>query len=99
MARLLDRYKKEIVPKLQEKLGRKPIPGDTPYDRILYVLGRMTRAMQREPLLAEAMTRMASDAEMRARFGKAARALVEAKFSAEAIGKETVALYRSLKPA
>ena len=49
--------------------------------------------------LAEAMTRMASDAEMRARFGNAARALVETKFSAEAIGKETVALYQSLKPA
>ena len=41
---------------------------------------------------------MAGDAEMRARFGKDARALVEAKFSAEAIGKETVALYRSLVP-
>ncbi|GIE75118.1 TetR family transcriptional regulator [Actinoplanes philippinensis] len=42
---------------IQEKLGRKPIPGDTPYDRMIFVLGRMTRAMQREPLLAEAMTR------------------------------------------
>ena len=28
----------------QEKLDRKPIPGDTPYDRMLYVLSRMTRA-------------------------------------------------------
>jgi hypothetical protein len=35
---------------------------------------------------------------MRALFGKAARALVETKFSAEAIGKDTVALYRSLIP-
>jgi AcrR family transcriptional regulator len=33
------------------------IPGDTPYDRMLYVLSRMTRAMQREPMLTEAMTR------------------------------------------
>jgi TetR/AcrR family transcriptional regulator, cholesterol catabolism regulator len=41
----------------QEKLDRMPIPGDTPYDRMLYVLGRMTRAMQREPMLTEAMTR------------------------------------------
>ena len=40
----------------QEKLDRTPIPGDTPYDRMLYVLGRITRAMQREPLLTEAMT-------------------------------------------
>ncbi len=43
--------------RLQEKLNRTPIPGDTPYDRMLYVLSRMTRSMQREPMLAEAMTR------------------------------------------
>ena len=41
----------------QEKLDRTPIPGETPYDRMLYVLGRMTRSMQREPMLTEAMTR------------------------------------------
>ena len=41
----------------QEKLDRTPIPGDTPYDRMLHVLGRMTRMMQREPMLTEAMTR------------------------------------------
>src|SRR5215813_13829374 len=41
----------------QEKLDRSPIPGDTPYERMLFVLGRITRSMQREPLLTEAMTR------------------------------------------
>ena len=41
----------------QGRLDRRPIPGDTPYDRMLYVLGRITRSMQREPLLAEAMSR------------------------------------------
>jgi TetR/AcrR family transcriptional regulator, cholesterol catabolism regulator len=41
----------------QERLDRSPLPGDTPYDRMLYVLGRVTRSMQREPLLTEAMTR------------------------------------------
>jgi AcrR family transcriptional regulator len=41
----------------QEKLDRAPIPGATPYDRMLYVLGRITRSMQREPMLTEAMTR------------------------------------------
>ena len=41
----------------QEKLDRTPIPGDTPYDRTIYVLGRITRKMQREPMLTEAMTR------------------------------------------
>ena len=38
-------------------LDRAPIPGETAYDRMLYVLGRVTRSMQREPLLTEAMTR------------------------------------------
>ena len=41
----------------QEKLDRTTIPGDTPYERMLYVLGRITRTMQREPMLTEAMTR------------------------------------------
>jgi TetR/AcrR family transcriptional regulator, cholesterol catabolism regulator len=41
----------------QDKLSRTPIPGDTPYDRMLYVLSRITRNMQREPMLLEAMTR------------------------------------------
>jgi TetR/AcrR family transcriptional regulator, cholesterol catabolism regulator len=41
----------------QDKLDRRPIPGETPYDRMLYVLSRVTRTMQREPMLTEAMTR------------------------------------------
>jgi AcrR family transcriptional regulator len=41
----------------QEKLDRTTIPGTTPYERMLYVLSRITRTMQREPLLTEAMTR------------------------------------------
>lgn len=41
----------------EEKLDRSPIPGDTQYDRMLFVLGKITRSMQREPLLIEAMTR------------------------------------------
>jgi TetR/AcrR family transcriptional regulator, cholesterol catabolism regulator len=41
----------------QERLDRAPIPGETPYERVLYVLGRATRSMQREPMLTEAMTR------------------------------------------
>ncbi|GIE85746.1 cholesterol catabolism transcriptional regulator KstR [Actinoplanes regularis] len=43
--------------KTQEKLERKPIPGDTPDARMQFVLSRVTRAMQREPQLTEAMTR------------------------------------------
>jgi glycosyltransferase involved in cell wall biosynthesis len=46
--------------------------------------------------LAEAMAKMAGDAKMRRRFGANARALVESRFSAEGIGRQTVALYDSL---
>lgn len=41
----------------KEKLSKRPVPGDTPADRIIYVLNRVTRSMQREPLLTEAITR------------------------------------------
>jgi TetR/AcrR family transcriptional regulator, cholesterol catabolism regulator len=49
LAREFERY--------QERLDRRPIPGDTPYERVIHVLGRTTRSMQREPMLIEAMTR------------------------------------------
>src|SRR3984957_2877130 len=42
---------------IQDKLDRKPIPGETPTDRMLYVLSRVTRNLQRDPMLTEAMTR------------------------------------------
>jgi AcrR family transcriptional regulator len=41
----------------QDRLERTTIPGDTPHDRVLYMLHRVTRAMQRDPHLTEAMTR------------------------------------------
>jgi AcrR family transcriptional regulator len=41
----------------QDKLDRKPIPGDTAQDRVMFVLSRITKTMQREPMLTEAMTR------------------------------------------
>jgi len=47
----------EEMEQIQDKLDRKPIPGDTPADRMLFVLGRVTRNMQRDPMLTEAMTR------------------------------------------
>ncbi|GAA4724747.1 cholesterol catabolism transcriptional regulator KstR [Phytohabitans rumicis] len=43
--------------RIQERLDRTAITGDTPHERMLFVLGRVTRSMQREPLLTEAMTR------------------------------------------
>lgn len=47
----------EEFERMQGKLDRKPIPGDTPTERMLYVLSRVTRTMQRDPMLTEAMTR------------------------------------------
>jgi AcrR family transcriptional regulator len=43
--------------RIQERIDRTGIQGDTPYDRTLFVLSRVTRVMQREPQLTEAMTR------------------------------------------
>ena len=47
----------EEFEELQAKLDRKPIPGETPTDRMLYVLSWVTRNLQRDPMLTEAMTR------------------------------------------
>lgn len=41
----------------QERMDRQVISGETPYDRVLVMLRRITRAMQRDPHLTEAMTR------------------------------------------
>lgn len=40
-----------------DTLARKAIPGDTPADRVMFVLGRTTQSLQREPNLTEALTR------------------------------------------
>ena len=47
----------EEFERMQEKLDRKPVPGDTPTERMMYVLSKVTRTMQRDPMLTEAMTR------------------------------------------
>jgi len=41
----------------QTNFDRKPIPGDTAPDRVMHVLGRTTRSLQRDPNLTEALTR------------------------------------------
>ena len=41
----------------EEKLQRKQIPGDSRAERMIFVLNWVTKNMQREPLLTEAMTR------------------------------------------
>jgi AcrR family transcriptional regulator len=41
----------------QDRTSRLSLPGETPYDRLIFILSRMTKAMQRDPQLTEAMTR------------------------------------------
>lgn len=41
----------------QAGVDRKPIPGDSAADRVMYVLGRTTRSLRRDPHLTEALTR------------------------------------------
>jgi AcrR family transcriptional regulator len=41
----------------QDRIEKSSVPGETSYDRVLFVLSRVTRAMQRDPHLTEAMTR------------------------------------------
>jgi glycosyltransferase involved in cell wall biosynthesis len=46
--------------------------------------------------LAEAISRMARDSELRRRFGQASRRIVEAEYSSEIVGREVVRLYDRL---
>ncbi len=80
--------------------GRPMVATDVPGCREIAIRDETTLTVPVDDVaaLAEAMQRMASDAGLRARLGKRARALVEAKFSSAAIGKQIVALYRSITP-
>ena len=66
----------------QDRVERAAIPGDTAYDRLLFVLGRITRAMQRDPNLTEAMTRafMFADASVAAEVDTVSK-LIERMFA------------------
>jgi len=81
--------------------GRPMIATDTPGCREIAIRDEtaLTFPVDDASALADALTRMAGDADMRNRFGKNSRKLVEEKFSAEIVGKEIVALYQSLVPA
>jgi glycosyltransferase involved in cell wall biosynthesis len=78
--------------------GRAMVATDAPGCREIAVAGEtaLTVPVDDVGALADAMAKLAGDAEMRRRFGANARALVERKFSADAIGRETVALYDRL---
>ncbi|MFT4085758.1 MAG: cholesterol catabolism transcriptional regulator KstR [Gordonia sp. (in: high G+C Gram-positive bacteria)] len=43
--------------RVEGKVDRRQLPGDTPVERLRHVLDMITFAMQRDPLLTEAMTR------------------------------------------
>jgi TetR/AcrR family transcriptional regulator, cholesterol catabolism regulator len=43
--------------KVRERTERIPLPGETPYERLVFILGRITKGLQRDPQLTEAMTR------------------------------------------
>ncbi|MGV0835587.1 cholesterol catabolism transcriptional regulator KstR [Mycolicibacterium thermoresistibile] len=43
--------------RIDAKTDRAALVGDTPYERLNFMVGRLNRAMQRNPLLTEAMTR------------------------------------------
>jgi len=79
--------------------GRAMVATDAPGCREIAIEGEtaLTVPVGDMGALADAMARLAGDAALREKFGKAARALVEAKFSAEAIGQQTIALYDELR--
>ncbi len=78
--------------------GRAMVATDAPGCREIAIAGEtaLTVPVGDVAALADAMAKLAGDAALRQRLGANARALVELKFSAEAIGRETVALYDRL---
>lgn len=60
-----------------ERIGKVQIPGDTPAERLMFVLDRNTEALQRAPLLTEAMVRafMFADATAAAEVERVGRLL------------------------
>ena len=78
--------------------GRSMVATDVPGCREIAIEGEtgILVPVDDADALAEAMVRMVEDADMRERFGKAARRLVETDFSAEVIGRQTVSVYDRL---
>lgn len=78
--------------------GRAMVASDTVGCREIAIEGvtALTHRVDDAEALANALARMTNDGELRAQLGTNARRYVEEKFSAQIIGKETVALYESL---
>lgn len=81
--------------------GRPMVATDVPGCREVALPGQTGLLVPADdaPALADAIETMSSSPELRARYGAAARRLVEERFAAVAIGRQTVELYRSLMKA
>ncbi|WP_037347664.1 cholesterol catabolism transcriptional regulator KstR [Sciscionella sediminilitoris] len=73
----------------QARFSRRTIPGETAAERLLYLLGRVTKSLQRDPLLTEAVTRafMFADTSAAAEIDEVGQAL-ESMFSHAVRGDE-----------
>jgi AcrR family transcriptional regulator len=84
----------------QERLDRSELPGETQSERVLFVLGRVTRMLQRFPELTEAMTRafMFADASAAAEVDTVGRLMDEmfakAMYPGEEPTQESLAIAR-----
>jgi glycosyltransferase involved in cell wall biosynthesis len=78
--------------------GRPLVSTDAPGCREIAIGGQtgLSVPIEDPPALAQAMKRLAQSPELRARYGRAARQLVEDKLSARIIGRSVVALYNQL---
>jgi len=78
--------------------GRPMVATDVPGCREIVLPGKTGLLVppHDEAALADAIGKLAASADLRARYGGAARTLVVQKFSATAIGRQTVQLYRDL---
>mgnify|MGYP006275912743 FL=1 len=79
-------------------LGRPLIATDVPGCRDIAIDGKtgLLVPVDDAPSLARAISQLANDAALRQAFGTAARAFVETRFSATAIGAASLSLYTSL---
>jgi glycosyltransferase involved in cell wall biosynthesis len=79
--------------------GRAMVATDAPGCREIAIDGETAITVPVDDIgaLADAMAKVASDVDLRQRFAANARALVEVKFSADVIGRQTVALYNALR--
>jgi glycosyltransferase involved in cell wall biosynthesis len=78
--------------------GRPLIAADAPgcRDIALADLNALLVPLDDVAALADAIDRLARDPQLRCKFGKASRELVEQKFSNQRIGRDLIALYRRL---